>query len=224
MKKDWLVKTLALGVVVLFIGVSCSSAISVDTKTSKSSSIDSDKENPNKNILNGPDLKIEKVYLTYGEKGHMWVWFITCDVTNIGEPIVDGKLEYYSEVWRWNYLTQTEESWGWVRGSSWSIDWDSNKTKGIQGIWETKYRNGLYRIAFSISTPGDVNPENDDFNGYFHIKNDCIYPSNPFDAPPEKGKIDVLLQTLREKVTNNMLLLKLLERFPLLQKLLLLIK
>jgi hypothetical protein len=32
-KKEWLVKTLALGIVVLFIGVSCSSAISVDTKT-----------------------------------------------------------------------------------------------------------------------------------------------------------------------------------------------
>jgi hypothetical protein len=34
MKKEWLVKTLALGIVVLFIGVSCSSAVSVDTKTS----------------------------------------------------------------------------------------------------------------------------------------------------------------------------------------------
>jgi hypothetical protein len=34
MKKEWLIKTLALGIVVLFIGISCSSAISVDTKTS----------------------------------------------------------------------------------------------------------------------------------------------------------------------------------------------
>jgi hypothetical protein len=34
MKREWLVKTLALGIIVLFIGVSCSSAISVDTKTS----------------------------------------------------------------------------------------------------------------------------------------------------------------------------------------------
>ena len=34
MKKEWLVKTLALVVVFLFISVSCSSAISVDTKTS----------------------------------------------------------------------------------------------------------------------------------------------------------------------------------------------
>ena len=33
MKKDWLIKTLALGIVILFIGVSCSSAIPVDTKT-----------------------------------------------------------------------------------------------------------------------------------------------------------------------------------------------
>jgi len=34
MKKEWLVKALALGVVVLFVSVSCSSAISVDNKTS----------------------------------------------------------------------------------------------------------------------------------------------------------------------------------------------
>ena len=34
MKKEWLIETLALGIVVLFIGVSCSSAVSVDTKTS----------------------------------------------------------------------------------------------------------------------------------------------------------------------------------------------
>jgi len=34
LKKNWLVKTLALGIVVLFIGMSCSSAVSVDTKTS----------------------------------------------------------------------------------------------------------------------------------------------------------------------------------------------
>ena len=220
MKNSLYKKGIVFVIIVLFMGVSYSSAFAVEDKTSTEYlNTDTENENPIKNNVNGPDLKIKTVSLRYGEKGHYWVWYVTCEVINIGDAIVDGHMGIYSEVWRWHYF-KPEESLGWVYGTTGGFDWDSGETKTIDGIWEHRYRLGLYRIEFSVSTSGDVNPENDDFKRYFNIIFNTIYPSNPFDAP-EEGKIDVLLQTPREKVINNMLLLRLLEQYPLLKEVLL---
>ena len=188
MAKRMYKKGLVVGIIILFIGVGFTSGIGVNDKTSNESSfIDSDKENPN--ILNGPDLKVEKIYTTWGWKGNYWVHYITCDVINIGEPIVDGSSRVYSEVWRWKYLTQTYEPWGYsVDGYPSYDDWGSNETKSVRGAFGTGYSNGLYRIKFNVKTSGDVNPENNDFIRYFQIKNERIIPSNPFDAPEEGYK------------------------------------
>lgn len=68
-------------------------------------------------------------------------------------------------------------------------------------------------VQVEVVAPDEPNKE---FNGTIIVINS--------DDPSDFSEIDVLLRTPRDKTTNNTLLFRLLERFPLLQKLLLLIK
>jgi hypothetical protein len=237
-------KGLVAGIIILFVVLVFQSAFAIENKTSNESLyIDSNEENTNKNVLNGPDLKIEKVYITEGWKGHYWVCFITCDVINNGEPVAAGYLDIRSEVWRWNSLTKTYESWGAEMGSSQgNYYWDSFVTKKITGSWATDFRFGTYRIKFRVKITGDVNQDNNCFDRNFLSINGQFFPSDPYGPPieyylndvdsiiennhgmlqqaPTSQSIEFIQNTgmRRDKATTNGLLLRFLDQFPLLQK------
>ena len=162
MKQRTIYKTLAVAVIILFIGLGVQPVVAVTSNTSDRG--------------DGPDLKILSIEISEQSYSHFNYITIKCRVKNIGSE-TDGEYRCSGKMWRRNIFGKEKEI-GYTSVTSMGAPWKHNDTIArhffhTRPMW---YPFGIYRIRINFNTKGDTNETNDTFDRYFLIAMGDIYP------------------------------------------------